>query len=146
MIRLELRDELLKALFWIRAVELKCWPRRNHLVRPEHRPLLELQRLGIAKMYRPRYSREGEVWTLTRQGGELLDEVMSYEKDNPRYSAEEGPSALFHSGTLLTWSHLTAVKEIENLRQMRHSTATPYRQDRIRPKEATCRKFIFGQW
>jgi hypothetical protein len=119
MTRFELRDEVLKAIFWIRAVQLKCYPRRNHLVAPPLRTLNQLAELGIAKVFRPRYTRAGEVWSLTRQGLDLINEIMTYEEENPRYSTEEGPSALLHRGNLLTWSHRTAVHEIENLRRMR---------------------------
>jgi len=151
MNRFELRDETLAALFWVRARELKCYPRRNHLVEPPRARLYYLQQIGAAKSFRPKNGLSHEVWNLTRQGRELLNEIMTYEEENPRFSAHEGPSALLHGGTLFTWSHSAAVHEIENLRRMRQrneewkakrSGRTGCTQTRLRaqprPKVAIC--------
>lgn len=112
-------DDVMRAMFWVRATELRTMgyfrlrPNDNHL----HRGV----RLGLFKVWRP-YRNGNESWAMTPTGKGLFNELVKYEEENPRYSAEEGPSALLYRGTLFSWSHRTAIYEIENMRRMRQRT------------------------
>jgi hypothetical protein len=120
MRRFELTDDILKALFWIRGRELKCLGAyRAAQCRPKEGKLYFLCDAGAAKVFFPNHSKFGEAWALTREGRDLLNAVIDYEENNPRFSAEEGPSAVLHRGRLYQWSYSTALHEIENLRRMR---------------------------
>lgn len=127
MKRFELTDEILNALFWLRARELKAMPTyamRMNKQRPlpTEAMLYRVLRMGLANCYRPRRMLGREIWSLTPTGRGVVNAVIEYEKDNPRYSAEEGPSAVLYGDCLLSWSYRTAVYEIENLRRMRQTT------------------------
>lgn len=116
MKRFELTDDHLKALFWLRSVELKC-PRWKLTKALKQKALWELIRLGVGNHINLR--RTGDIYSLTAAGRGLFNEIVTYEEENPRYSAEEGPSTLLYRGTLFSWSHRAAVHEIEDMRRMR---------------------------
>lgn len=119
MIRYTIGDNLLRAIFWARAVELKTMGLFKS--RPEEKWLRLGIHHGFIGVYSPR-GRGTTHWHLTPNGKSLFNELVKYEEENPRYSAEEGPSTLLHRGTLFSWSHRTAIYEIENLRRMRQRT------------------------
>lgn len=116
MNRITITDPTMKALFWLRGQGLGV-PR--HRFKPDYRILERLVRFGAAQCYAPRRQPRIEAWSLTKAGRELVNAIITYEEENPRYSAEEGPSALLHGDTLFSWSHRAAVHEIEDLRRLR---------------------------
>jgi len=118
MRKLYINDDLLKALFWVRAKELRT---RGYFHWPADKHLLKLRALGAIDDWR-KWRGSAPVWKTTPAGKKLVNEIIKYEEENPRYSAEEGPSALLYEGTLFSWAHLSAIREIENLRRMRQRT------------------------
>lgn len=112
-------DDVMRAMFWARAIELKTKGYRSR--RPDDKHLYQGVRLGLINVWRP-YGKGTEYWGLTPLGKSMFNELVKYEEENPRYSAEEGPSALLHRGTLFSWSHSAAIYEIENMRRLRQRT------------------------
>lgn len=116
MKRVELSEHHLAALFWLRSVELKC-PRWKLTKRLCQKSLWSLIHRGIGHHINLR--RTGDIFGLTAFGRGLFNEIVQYEEDNPRFSANEGPSAVLYRDALYSWSHLAAVREIEDMRRMR---------------------------
>jgi len=116
MKRVELSEHHLAALFWLRSVELKC-PRWKLTKRVHENALRQVIRAGLGDHKHLR--RVGDIYGLTPFGRGLFNEIVQYEEDNPRFSANEGPSAVLYRDALYSWSHLAAVREIEDMRRMR---------------------------
>lgn len=118
MRRVELTDSFIKELIWARAVDLNAvgqYGVQKHGVDTQFDQLC-CARLG--QWFNPRRARR-MVFNLTVEGRALAKAIIEYEEENPRYSAHEGASAILHGGTLFSWSHIAAVREVENVRGVR---------------------------
>lgn len=117
MLRYAFSDEVLRVLIRARMFDLKGVSIRFESV-AELRASSELWRGGVLRELRGWGTRSSRT-LMTKYGRGLAKAIIEYEKDNPRFSAHEGPSALLYGNTLFTWSHSAAVREIENVRRVR---------------------------